>query len=42
LRHGYGLYAVAKILEDISLNKKYFKNLDYKNGKKGEKTLNSN
>ena len=35
LRHGYGLYAVAKILEDISLNKKYFKNLDYKNGKKG-------
>ena len=26
LRHGYGLFAVAKILEDLSLNKRYFKN----------------
>ena len=24
LRHGYGLYAVAKTLEDLSLNKRYF------------------
>jgi len=35
LRHLYGLYAVAKTLEDISLNKRYFKNLDCKNGNKG-------
>jgi hypothetical protein len=26
LRHGYWLYAVAKTLEDLSLNKRYFKN----------------
>jgi len=25
LRHGYGLYAIAKTLEDLSLNKRYFK-----------------
>ena len=30
LRHGYGLFAVAKTLEDLSLNKKYFRNLNYK------------
>jgi hypothetical protein len=35
LRHFYGLYAIAKTLEDISLNKRYFKNLDCKNGNKG-------
>ena len=37
LRHGYGLYAVAKTLEDLSLNKRYLKNLNCKNGNKGEK-----
>ena len=42
LTHGYGLYAVAKTLEDLSLNKKYFKNLEYKNGNKGKKTININ
>ena len=26
LRHGYGLYAFAKTLEDLSFNKRYFKN----------------
>jgi hypothetical protein len=39
LRHGYGLYAVAKTLEDLSLNKRYFKNLDCKSGNNGEKTI---
>jgi len=28
LRHGYGLFAIAKTLEDISINKRYFQNLD--------------
>jgi hypothetical protein len=37
LRHGYALYAVAKTLEDLSLNKRYLKNLNCKNGNKGEK-----
>jgi hypothetical protein len=42
LRHGYGLYAIAKTLEDLSLNKRYFKNFYYKNGDKREKSINSN
>ena len=42
LTHGYGLYAVAKTLEDISLNKRYFKNLECQNGNKGEKAININ
>jgi hypothetical protein len=42
LRHGYGLYAVVKTLEDISLNKRYFKNLNSKNDNKGENTKNIN
>ena len=35
LRHGYGLFAIAKTLEDISINKRYYKNLDCKNCNKG-------
>jgi hypothetical protein len=35
LRHGYGLFAIAKTLEDISINKRYYKNLDSKNCNKG-------
>jgi len=35
LRHGYGLFAVAKTLEDLSINKRYYKNLDCKNSNKG-------
>ena len=30
-RHGYGLFAIAKIFEDLSINKRYFQNLDCKN-----------
>ena len=30
LRHGYGLFAIAKILEDLSINKRYFQNLNCK------------
>ena len=30
LRHGYGLFAIAKILEDLSINERYFQNLDCK------------
>jgi len=31
LRHGYGLLAIAKTLEDLSINKRYLKKLDCKN-----------
>jgi hypothetical protein len=30
LRHGYGLFAIAKIWEDLSINKRYFQNIDCK------------
>jgi len=40
LRHGYGLLAVAKLLEDISINKRYFENLYSKKGNKGKKKVN--
>ena len=36
LRHGYGLFAIVKTLEDLSLNKKYFKNVGKKNDNKEE------
>jgi len=41
-RHGYGLYAVAKTIENLLLNKRHFKNLDYKNETKGNMTINNN
>ena len=31
MRHGYGLLAIAKTLEDLSLNKMYFNNLNIEN-----------
>jgi len=30
LRHGYGLFDIAKIFKDLSINKRYFQNLEYK------------
>ena len=35
LRHGYGLFAIAKTLEDLSINKRYFEKV-CKNGNKGK------
>ena len=37
LRHGYGLFAVAKTLEDLSLNERYFTKINNENSNSEEK-----
>ena len=36
-RHGYGLFAIAKTLEDLSSNKRFFNNFNIENSKSEEK-----
>ena len=39
LRHGYGLFAVAKTLEDLSLNERYISNINNGNSYSKEKLI---